>query len=163
MTRVNKRLRTCYLSLLVLVAGAAAWMIARSQHSLPERDDAVKLRDNGGQKPTKPMPPDVGFVGSNACTRCHEAVAQKYRHHPMARSMVSVNDLLSTNGINGREFEDALIEPPGARKYLVRREANRLFHHERLPDAMGGDPVYDQHVEVSWVLGSGVRGRAIFD
>lgn len=160
MTQDRKRSRTILFTLLVFVAGAAAWIITRSQHGQPQRDDAVSLRENGAQMPTRPVRPDDGFVGSRTCTRCHEAVAEKYSHHPMARSMVSVNELLSTNDINGHEFKDSFIEPPGPRKYIIRREGNRLFHHELLPDATGGDPVYDQHVEVRWVMGSGVRGRA---
>lgn len=156
----RKRSRTIFLTLLVFAAGAAAWIITRFKHEQPQREDTVSLRENGAQNPTTPRRSEGGFVGSKTCTRCHEAIAEKYSHHPMSRSMVSVNDLLSTKGIKGPVFEDSLVEPPGPRKYLVRREANRLFHHEILPDATGGDPVYDQHVEVSWVLGSGVRGRA---
>ena len=159
MTRVEKRVRIICFALLVLFAVVTAWIIARSRHQQPLRDDAASLREKESLGPTKPLPPEIGFVGSKACTRCHEEIAEKYSRHPMAHSMTSVNDLLSTSGMIGPEFEDALVEPPGPRKYLVRRDENRLYHHELLPDVTG-DPVYDQHVEVSWVLGSGVRGRA---
>ena len=155
MKHVGNLNRAFGLALLVVVAGVAVGIFSHSQQVLPENDRPGPLRESK-ESPTKPSPSDVGFVGSKVCARCHEAVAEKYDHHPMAHSMMAVNDFLVAEG---NEFQDVLIEPPGSRKYLVRREANHLFHHEVLPDK-SGDPVYDQNVEVSWVLGSGTRGRA---
>lgn len=108
------------------------------------------------QKPEKPAPPDEDFVGSETCQRCHESIAAEYRGHPMSRSLTSISELVRQEGA----FDDALVEPAGPRKYRVRYEAGRLWHHEFLPDSDGGSPVYDQAVEVTHAMGSGTRGRA---
>ena len=108
------------------------------------------------QKPEKPAPPDEDYVGSEACQRCHESVAAEYHGHPMSRSLTSISELVRQEG----KIEDALIEPTGPRKYRVRYEDGRLWHHEFLPDGDTGPPVYDQAVEVTHAMGSGTRGRA---
>ena len=48
---------------------------------LPEADElpvAVAVRP--------PPTPTDGFVGSEACAKCHSAIAETYRSHPMSRS-----------------------------------------------------------------------------
>lgn len=145
---------TVVATVVLVVASLAFW------GSRPDSDENIKSDTNPPkvvhQKPEKPPPPDQDYVGSETCQRCHESVAVKYRGHPMSRSLTSVAELVRQEGA----FEDALIAPNGPRKYRVRYEDGRLWHHEFLPDTDGGPPVYDQAVEVTHAMGSGTRGRA---
>lgn len=75
--------------------------------------------------------------------------------HPMARSVSSAKSFAAED----HGHADVLIEPRGPRKYRVRFEADRLWHHEFLADSTG-DVLYDQSLEVSYALGSGTRGKA---
>src|SRR6202035_3115765 len=37
--------------------------------------------------------PSVGYVGSAACFPCHQAIADSYNKHPMARSLLPIADV----------------------------------------------------------------------
>lgn len=143
--------------LIVIAAGIGAWIsqrLIRDEPSMvPSRDSLSSATD--AAKVHKPNPPDNGFVGSEACGQCHQAVTEAYRTHPMAKSLVAVKNLVGTEN----ELANQLVEPPGPRKYRIRCDGNRLWHHEFLPDP-SGSPVYDQSVELIFALGSGMRGRA---
>lgn len=147
--------RWIVVAMVVLVAACSAfwnWQPASKKGVERDSDQTSVAHD----KPEKPTPPDDSYLGSETCQRCHESVANTYRGHPMSRSLTSISELVRQEGV----IEDALIEPPGPRKYRVQYADGRLWHHEFLPDADDGPPTYDQSVEVTHAMGSGTRGRA---
>ncbi|GIW94123.1 MAG: hypothetical protein KatS3mg110_2164 [Pirellulaceae bacterium] len=102
----------------------------------------------------KPDPPPQGYVGSHICAECHEEIAERYSRHAMARSMASVADAELIE-----DYDAPPCTPPGPRRYWAERRDGRVFHHEIMVDK-DGQPIYDQQVEIRYVLGSGTRGRA---
>ncbi len=143
--------------LVVTAAGGALWLTRSRTDEVASTDRPVTPHATTADSPVpqKPPPADTGFVGSEKCSQCHQAIAETYRSHPMARSLTPVKDLVAAEN----ELADHLVEPPGSRKYRVRPDGNRLWHHEFLSDP-SGQPLYDQQVEVTFALGSGSRGRA---
>ena len=49
-----------------------------------------------------------GFVGSQACQRCHETIYEKYQAHPMAHAMSTPDQLVNSieHQSEGRVFSD---------------------------------------------------------
>jgi hypothetical protein len=141
----------------VTTIGIGAWLLSRSISTVRPNDPPILAHATTRDSPQvlKPDPPASDFVGSAVCSQCHGAIAETYRSHPMARSLTAVKDLIGDEN----ELVDQVIEPPGSRKYRVRCEGNRLWHHEFLLDE-DSHPIYDQQVEVTYALGSGARGRA---
>ncbi len=101
-----------------------------------------------------PRPTGKGFVGSEACQKCHVEAFESFHHHPMATSLDEVE--LATPI---EEFRDATFSFSGGLSYYVDRTPEGVFHHEKRVDA-AGDLIYDQGVKVAFAVGSGTRGRS---
>jgi Flp pilus assembly protein TadD len=90
-------------SLLLIAAGVVvAW---RLNHAPAERTDEPAPAANGpGGPPPDPrltfatpyrnVRPDVAYVGSAICAKCHGTIAAHFRRHPMGRSAASGAELL---------------------------------------------------------------------
>jgi hypothetical protein len=102
----------------------------------------------------RPAPPDEGYVGSLKCAECHGDIAQQYATHPMSRSMATILDAEPLE-----DYEHVEFSPKPPRTYKVEKNADGVLHHEMMLDK-NGQPIYDQAVEVKYVLGSGQRGRS---
>ena len=118
--------------------------------------DRFKTESEKTVRPVTPIDPSsIDYVGSMACRECHPEIWEKYQSHPMANSFAKV--------ASAGPFEDytnqAEFGPPGSRRYRVERNGDEVFHHEIMRDQTGA-AIYDQSVPVSFVLGSGKRGRA---
>ena len=118
--------------------------------------DRLKTESAKMVRPVTPIDPSsIDYVGSMACRKCHPEIWEKYQSHPMANSFAKV--------ASAGPFEDytnqAEFGPPGSRRYRVERNGDEVFHHEIMGDKTGA-AIYDQSVPVSFVLGSGKRGRA---
>ena len=155
--RLMSNHRKIWLAVLIVTAAvlAAGYTFVR-----PSQPAAVSRQETVGSAdlltaPAKPRPPGHDFVGSQSCTECHAAIAERYRSHPMSRSLIPVRELPDRDS----QPAEVVISPPGHRRYRVRREAERMWHDEYLPDA-NGQMVYDQSFEVQYALGSGTRGRS---
>lgn len=94
-----------------------------------------------------------GFVGSDACRRCHAEVSEQYADHPMAQSLAPV---LEAETIE--DYEHAEFSTSEHVKYYVERTPQGVWHHERRTDDTGAE-IYDQAVPVDYAVGSGIRGR----
>ncbi len=102
---------------------------------------------------SRQIPIDDGYVGSEACGKCHSQVLEAYRHHPMGRSLTTP---LTATPIERTDISE--FSPPGPRRYRIERTKDGVRHHELMVD-QDGNVLYDQAVDVSYVLGSGKRGR----
>jgi Flp pilus assembly protein TadD len=105
----------------------------------------------------KPTPAPQGYVGGEACRRCHQQIWEQYQSHSMSRSSAIVNEAASIEDFDQRvSFETQTSI--GAVKYRVDRTDEGQFHHESLTDPVLGQ-VYDQGVKIEFTIGSGKIGR----
>lgn len=103
---------------------------------------------------SRPIDPDVGYVGSEQCTACHAQIAESYRRHPMSRSMATL-----TSATPIEDYTRQTSFTAGACQYRVVKTDQGLVHHEQLNDA-DGSVLYDIKSEFQHVVGSGANGRS---
>ncbi|MFN8855478.1 MAG: tetratricopeptide repeat protein [Planctomycetaceae bacterium] len=106
-------------------------------------------------KPEKPEPPPEGYVGSRSCAVCHSEIAEQYAGHSMSQSLAAMADARVIE-----DYDQNVTFTKGGCEYRVEPGDDGIYHHERLVDGEG--QVYDQRVEVQYVVGSGQRGRSYF-
>jgi Flp pilus assembly protein TadD len=107
------------------------------------------------QAPAKPAPAAEGYAGSRTCAVCHSDIAGQFSGHTMSQSLAPLAE--------ARVIEDYAQNTrftKGGCEYRIERAEDGVYHHESLIDADG--LVYDQRVEVQYVVGSGQRGRSYF-
>lgn len=102
----------------------------------------------------RPAPRPSDYVGSQACSGCHAAIAESFARHPMGQAMDTVPGERPVEGGSG-EFSFTEAE----REYVVEPRDAAVFHHERVFDA-AGTLIYDQALPVRFAVGSGTRGRS---
>lgn len=107
------------------------------------------------------------YVGSAACAQCHAQIADAFAGHPMAHSTARIDEAPVIEDYE----QKTMFATAGGQRYRVERKGNRVWHHEmmmaagslptdgRRRAAPDGEVLYDQAVEISHVIGSGVRGR----
>ncbi|MEC8510225.1 MAG: hypothetical protein VXZ53_24810, partial [Planctomycetota bacterium] len=97
-----------------------------------------------------------GFVGSQACQRCHETIYEKYQAHPMAHAMSTPDQLVNSieHQSEGRVFSD-----PPFLEYEIEVAGDKILHHERVLDDEG-EVLVEQTEPVAFAVGSGERGRS---
>ena len=156
----EKRFRWLVVTTIVLGAGivialGAYWELSRGHtSSRPGDGEAAKRRANStGARPTRRRPAQDQYVGSAACTSCHEEVAAKYAMHTMNHSMARVPDNQGVEKVE--QFE---LRPGGRCVYKVEKTDQGWFHSELVLDA-DGEPIYEQQVPIHLAIGSGIRGR----
>ncbi|HVC94926.1 MAG TPA: tetratricopeptide repeat protein [Pirellulales bacterium] len=153
----------------ILAVGAGLWLLAfglvwrqwsrmDGPRSSPTETITVELAE-ADELPVatavRPPPtPTDGFVGSEACAKCHSIIAETYRSHPMSRSVGRVP--------GDHEVEDfagiTAFQPPGNRRYRVERTESEVVHHETMLDAHG-EIIEDLAASVNMFIGSGTRGK----
>lgn len=145
-----------------VVIGGVIWLVYR-QTEVVQVDSFAASQERQAESSvmplSRPAPASQGFVGSAKCAECHQEIAERYRTHSMAHSLASVQE-----AVRIEDYDAPPCTPPGPRVYRAELRDGRLFHHEIMLDKEG-QPIYDQEVEIHYVLGSGKRGRAylIFD
>jgi hypothetical protein len=150
--------RGALLILFISIGGfvAALWKFTlRPESPRAEPAQSVASRDQVAGGAEYSAPSSAGYVGSEACTACHDDIARAYQSHPMARSIVPV-DLHSENLTSDLS---ARLVSGKSRYFVVEGESGTLRHHERMADA-DGKLIYDQAVEMQYVVGSGRRAKA---
>ncbi|MCI0681927.1 MAG: hypothetical protein L0Y71_07470 [Gemmataceae bacterium] len=129
----------------LIAAAVAAWWFARPPE--PPVQPAGFPLPPLSSSPFLNTAPDVAYVGSDACLRCHPNHHSRYHRTGMGRSMAEV-DL-------GREPHDADFDHPlSKRRYQVRRKDGQLWHRELLLTS-GPDEVVLSEFPLKYVVGSG--------
>jgi predicted CXXCH cytochrome family protein len=98
--------------------------------------------------------PTTGYVGTLQCAECHQEVTDSYRAHPMYWG--------STRHVaNDPDRPTSSESPVQGKKRILTAEVtdSKLIHRESMYDGQG-DLIYDDPVEVKYVVGSGRRGKA---
>ncbi|MFN0052844.1 MAG: tetratricopeptide repeat protein [Planctomycetales bacterium] len=139
---------------LVLLGGGCAALAVWWHWSAPPEDRPAPTRVEATS--VRVPDDDDDFVGSEACGACHVRIWESYRRHPMGRSLATPQEAEVVEDYADR----TVFSPPGAREYeVVRAEDGGVRHIERMRNS-AGELLYDQGLDVSYVLGSGKRGRA---
>lgn len=135
----------------VVIAGA--WWRRRPTAPLPDTPAPAARTITGVA--VKPPPAPQGYVGSQACGRCHAAILETYTGHSMYRSAGSTpgNDDVE-DFIQGTEFKS-----DDGRIYRVINEDDGIYHHEIMVDN-DGEVIYDESAKISYFIGSGTRGKS---
>ena len=99
---------------------------------------------------------DVGYVGDQACARCHGEIAALYRRHPMGRSLMPIS--MDRDAAPGKSaLGDQVVFKASGLEYSVADRDGRVFHQESRRDA-SSRAVARAEGEVRFVLGSGRIG-----
>jgi predicted CXXCH cytochrome family protein len=106
-------------------------------------------------KAVRPEPRPGGYVGSEACARCHASIAEVYARHPMYRSAGRTPGPDDVEEFGG----DAEFTSADGRLYRVVKEGDGIYHHEILRDKQG-DVLYDEAARIAFFFGSGTRGKS---
>ncbi len=99
--------------------------------------------------------PEVAYVGSERCGRCHRDIAADYRQHPMGKSLAPLDE--------HRLFPELAPQPRAAfdaagMHYRIEERPGGLWHVESKRDDQG--EIAAQAERVRYVIGSGTRGRS---
>jgi hypothetical protein len=103
----------------------------------------------------RPAAPRNDFVGSPVCAECHSGIAAAYDGHPMAHSFGEVSSFPVIEDYTDHHS----FAPDGHYLYSIEKTTAGVFHHERRSDD-SGQTLYDQSVQVDYVMGSGEQGRS---
>jgi hypothetical protein len=150
-----RRLPFIAAGVLLLVLGGW-WYTRRASHDAITDPTTTDNVERAFPSPYLNLAPEVKYVGDEACSHCHPAVAESYQQHPMGRSLAAVAAHFNpsrTERTTSRSFEKFGFQ------FLVDRQGDRLFHRELRKDSRG-HPVAELKVEIEYVLGSGVRGHS---
>ncbi len=93
-------------------------------------------------------------MGSEACAECHQQIFEQFKASPMGQSMSTVADAVQVEN-----FEAGVVKPSAHRHYEVSHDTESMSHHEIMLDAQGVS-YRDQSEEISFIVGSGQRGRS---
>ncbi len=164
MTSSSRRL-SLWLIALILIGLGGAFVLSLFREPAARRrpvarPDAGQIADSNkvdlpkGKIP-RPPAPKSDYLGSASCAECHPKIAKQYASHAMANSMAEVATAPQVEDFG----EKATFTPDGRHVYSVEKNADGMFHHERLLDAEG-QTIYDQAVKVEYVVGSGANGKS---
>ena len=94
-----------------------------------------------------------GYIGSQACTECHEEISQQYAQHSMGRSAQLLDASIDLPQIDKAKFDADNF------RYTVYRQGNDWIHHQgRI--AKDGTEVAPIDMPVKHLIGSGNHGQS---
>jgi Flp pilus assembly protein TadD len=102
-------------------------------------------------RPALPADPrEADYVGSETCAKCHGAIAESYRRHPMSNSTQDHDEWRpDRSGVIGQFTLDAT--------FVSERTPTGVVHRERF-EAASGSVLAERVVPMHYVLGSGTHG-----
>lgn len=137
----------------VTVLGAVAFVLVGGRKQ-PVVKPVADANDSSETQETYQPPSHEGYLGSEACAKCHEELFAAYSQHPMYY------------GATRRVEDDA--DPPASTETTItgnqrslRADVNgtQIIHHELMHDANGKE-IYDDSFKMDYVVGSGRRAKA---
>ena len=100
-------------------------------------------------------PSEIGFVGDNACARCHDVHTSSFHNHPMSQSIRAVpSDLVvDASGPWRPERVDGRL-----RQLTVSIKNGGLWHGEHM--VVDDETAFEQYHQMKFSIGSGQRATA---
>lgn len=142
------------MALCLLLVGIGYWIWPRNT-STPAAGDAADPGSAEFISAYRNVGPNVKYVGDDACTKCHDAIALSYKQHPMAQSLAPVAAARQIEKLVGDVHNP--FEAQGV-TYRVERPGDRVIHSETVGGSIGN------RAPVAFAVGSGRRGRSyLFD
>src|SRR5947209_7374590 len=74
--------------------------------------------------------PDVQYVGSAQCGKCHKEIAASYARHPMARTLIPIADLAPSQSYDQLHRNPFLALDA---QFEVRRAGKQVWHRQTAP------------------------------
>jgi hypothetical protein len=94
-----------------------------------------------------------GYIGSQACSRCHGEIYKKFSQTSMGRSMSPVAPAFLAGG----SLPASYVHEKLNRRFEVYSEDGKLFQSEAGTGADGKESFRDAH-QIEWIIGAGVNG-----
>jgi hypothetical protein len=148
--------------LLFLASGFVVWMVFSRLFGSNEKD--LVVHNDGTDDPRVAykgpflnIHPDVKYVGSKVCARCHSKdLVELYARTPMGRSLIPMAALAELNW-----YDEAHHNPFQAFDSQLRtvREGSRVWHSQTRMDKKG-QPIFQDKMEVHYAIGSGNHGHS---
>lgn len=142
----------------LILTGLLIAVILGLQFSVPE--ETLSISDNLPRVDpvSRPLAPSDGYVGGDACRRCHQAIWERYQSHPMSQSAAECNQAspVESFGVHPAFLRSSSL---GEIAFDVERTASGQTHVESLTDATLG-VIYNQRVPMTYSIGSGRHGRS---
>src|SRR5439155_7298165 len=150
-----ERRRRVVLAVLVLALGFAAFWWMRPRVVAPQAPPPSPPADDPRLTSNTPflnVRPEVHYVGDEACSSCHRALASSYRQHPMGRSLAPI---ATASAVERYEADSHNPFEASGFLYRVDRRGPRVFHQEN-----AGAGAMEAEAEIAFAIGSGRRGRS---
>jgi Tetratricopeptide repeat/Cytochrome c554 and c-prime len=141
----SRKRRLLFLAAVVTAVGSTAALL--SWRTSPKRG----INPLVFRSPYENSRPGVKYVGDLACVRCHAAIAETYRQHPMGRSLAPVENAPTVKGDPAKDRPH--FEAKGL-QYSIEHDGGRVHHKETRRDA-AGRVVTEISAEASYQIGSG--------
>lgn len=100
--------------------------------------------------------PAAGYVGEDSCAECHPGISEAYSHIAMGRSLYP---LTADNIIEDFTSANEFYHEPSKMYFRMSHEGERFYQTSFQKDA-AGQPVNEQKVEITYVVGSGNHSRS---
>jgi len=150
----DRRVTSVALASLLLVVGLgiarALWLARQSPWARP----ASSARQTGSwpQSPWLNTRAGVKYVGDAVCARCHAAIAETYRRHPMGRSLTPIATAPAVGFTQATGTKTFGADPS---VFTIERRGGREIHRESFRD--GGHVLAQVEAEIAYAVGSGAR------
>jgi Tfp pilus assembly protein PilF len=138
---------------LVTACAFGIWYWSRGNKTVASTEDDPRLTS---ATPNRNVRPEVRYVGDAKCASCHAEIARSYARHPMGRSFAPLGQAVSIERYDrrsGNPFEE------GGLLHLVERRGEQMVHKE-IRSRSDGQSLAQSEAAITFVLGSGSRGRA---
>ena len=103
--------------------------------------------------PGQPQSPTSGYVGSAACSACHEEIYREYLQTGMGRSMSQV----SPEWLKGQTIAASVEDKNNQLQFEVYAHDGKLYQTEHQSDS-DGQQVFRDTRELNWIIGAGENG-----
>ena len=97
-----------------------------------------------------------GYVGSEACSRCHAEIYNHFERTSMGRSMISVAPALP-EFLRTIPLSASVYDQQSGRHLEVHTENGKLYQSEYQLDAVGHEVFRDTHA-IEWIVGTNANG-----
>jgi hypothetical protein len=110
-------------------------------------------QDNPAAPKTATTEANDGYVGSQACSRCHQEIYQKFSKTSMGRSMSPVTPEFIKDTASAAPYTNDKLN----RRFTVYSKDGALYQSESGVGADGKETFLDAH-PIEWIIGAGMNG-----
>lgn len=143
----------------VLAVAGGGWLLSQSWSGKPPDTKITTLPLPDSLLPTSPVSrpaaPPQGYIGSAACSECHEDLCKTFAQHPMGRSAAPTPGNAEQEDYSA---ETATFTAVDGTRYKAEKIKDRVLHHEMGTDSKGR-VTYDRMAPIALAIGSGTRGK----